>query len=294
VKAMITGAAGLVGRAVAETWARAGDQIVGFDHAALDITDEQEVYATIDRERPEVLINCAAWTDVDGCELNPERAQTMNARGPHLLARACRRAGALLITISTDYVFDGEKDGFYTQRDQPNPQSAYAVSKLAGERLAQTAWARTIVVRSGYIFGHGGTNFLSSIVERAQRGERLRAINDSCGTPTYAPHLAGRLRQLAQLDLPGTYHVVNSGAGASFEDFARLALAYAGLEIDLVEGVSMRTLTRPAPRPQNSRLRCLLSEAIGLAEMPSWKSAVRDFVATGPAAATAGASPTLI
>jgi len=294
VKAMITGAAGLVGRAVAEAWARAGDQIVGFDHAALDITDEQEVYATIERERPEVLINCAAWTDVDGCELNPERAQTMNARGPHLLARACRRAGALLITISTDYVFDGEKDGFYTQRDQPNPQSAYAVSKLAGERLAQTAWARTIVVRSGYIFGHGGTNFLSSIVERAQRGERLRAINDSYGTPTYAPHLADRLRQLAQLDLPGTYHVVNSGAGASFEDFARLALAYAGLEIDLVEGVSMRTLTRPAPRPQNSRLRCLLSEAIGLAEMPSWKSGVRDFVATGPAAATAGASPTLI
>lgn len=294
MKAMITGAAGLVGRAVAEAWARAGDQIVGFDHAALDITDEQEVYATIERERPEVLINCAAWTDVDGCELNPERAQTMNARGPHLLARACRRAGALLITISTDYVFDGEKDGFYTQRDQPNPQSAYAVSKLAGERLAQTAWARTIVVRSGYIFGHGGTNFLSSIVERAQRGERLRAINDSYGTPTYAPHLADRLRQLAQLDLPGTYHVVNSGAGASFEDFARLALAYAGLEIDLVEGVSMRTLTRPAPRPQNSRLRCLLSEAIGLAEMPSWKSGVRDFVATGPAAATAGASPTLI
>lgn len=294
MKAMITGAAGLVGRAVAEAWARAGDQIVGFDHAALDITDEQEVYATIERERPEVLINCAAWTDVDGCELNPERAQTVNARGPHLLARACRRAGALLITISTDYVFDGEKDGFYTQRDQPNPQSAYAVSKLAGERLAQTAWARTIVVRSGYIFGHGGTNFLSSIVERAQRGERLRAINDSYGTPTYAPHLADRLRQLAQLDLPGTYHVVNSGAGASFEDFARLALAYAGLEIDLVEGVSMRTLTRPAPRPQNSRLRCLLSEAIGLAEMPSWKSGVRDFVATGPAAATAGASPTLI
>jgi dTDP-4-dehydrorhamnose reductase len=294
VKAMITGAAGLVGRAVAEDWARAGEQIVGFDHAALDITDEQKVNATIDGERPEILINCAAWTDVDGCELNPERAQTMNARGPDLLARACRRIGALLITISTDYVFDGEKDGFYTQRDQPNPQSAYAVSKFEGERLAQIAWARTIVVRSGYIFGNGGTNFLSSIIERARRGERLRAINDSYGTPTYAPHLAGRLRQLAQLDLPGTYHVVNSGEGASFEDFARLALADAGLDTGLIEGVSMRTLTRPAPRPRNSRLRCLLSEAIGLAEMPSWKAGVGDFVATSPAAVTAGASPTVI
>ena len=294
MKAMITGAAGLVGRAVAKEWARAGDQIVGFDHATLDITDEQKVNATIDGERPEILINCAAWTDVDGCELNPGLAQTVNARGPDLLARACRRIGALLITISTDYVFDGEKDGFYTQRDQPNPQSAYAVSKFEGERLAQIAWARTIVVRSGYIFGNGGTNFLSSIIERARRGERLRAINDSYGTPTYAPHLAGRLHQLAQLDLPGTYHVVNSGEGASFEDFARLALADAGLDTDLIEGVSMRTLTRPAPRPRNSRLRCLLSEAIGLAEMPSWKSGVDDFVATGPAAVTAGALPTLI
>ena len=294
MKAMITGAAGLVGRAVAKDWARAGDQIVGFDHAALDITDEQKVNATIDGERPEILINCAAWTDVDGCELNPERAQRMNARGPDLLARACRRIGALLITISTDYVFDGEKDGFYTQRDQPNPQSAYAVSKFEGERLAQIAWARTIVVRSGYIFGNGGTNFLSSIIERAQRGERLRAINDSYGTPTYAPHLAGRLRQLAQLDLPGTYHVVNSGEGASFEVFARLALADAGLDTGLIEGVGMRTLTRPAPRPRNSRLRCLLSEAIGLAEMPSWKAGVHDFVASDPAAVTAGASPSLI
>jgi dTDP-4-dehydrorhamnose reductase len=291
---MITGAAGLVGRAVAQDWTRAGDQIFGFDHAALDITDEHEVNAAIDRETPEVLINCAAWTDVDGCELNPERAQTVNARGPEVLARACRRARALLITISTDYVFDGEKDGFYTQRDHPNPQSAYALSKLEGERRAQIAWARTIVVRSGYIFGAGGTNFLSSIVERARRGERLRAINDSYGTPTYAPHLAARLRQLAQLDLPGTYHVVNSGEGASFEDFARLALTDAGLDLDLIEGVSMRMLTRPAPRPRNSRLRCLLSKAIGLAEMPSWKTGVRDFMDTGPAAVTAGASHTLI
>ena len=294
MKAIITGAAGLVGRAVAQDWTRAGDQIIGLDHAVLDISDEQEVNAIIDRECPEVLINCAAWTDVDGCEFNPARAQTVNARGPELLALACRRVGALMITISTDYVFDGAKEGFYTQRDQPNPQSAYAVSKLEGERRVQIAWARTMVIRTGYIFGFGGTNFLSSIVQRAQRGERLRAINDMFGTPTYAQDLANRLRQLAQMDLPGTYHVVNSGEGATFEDFARLALTTAGLDLALIEGVSMSTLKRPAPRPRNSRLRCLLSEAIGLAEMPSWKTAVRDFVAAGSAAVTAEASPTLI
>lgn len=282
----------MVGHAMAEVCAREGDQIVAMDHATLDITNEDAVNAAFDREAPEVAVNCAAWTDVDACELDPDHARSVNARGPALLAGACRRLGALFITISTDYVFDGEKDGFYTQRDQPNPQSAYAVSKLEGERRAQIAWARTIVVRSGYIFGAEGKNFLSSIVARARRGERLKAINDSFGTPTYAPDLARQLHRLAQLDLPGIYHIVNAGEGASFEQFARYAIEAAGLDAGLVEGIALHTLARPAPRPRNSRLKCLLSEAIGLAEVPSWKTAVREFVATGAAAQTAEASTT--
>ncbi|MDX6288793.1 MAG: dTDP-4-dehydrorhamnose reductase [Blastocatellia bacterium] len=294
MKTLVTGAGGLVGRAVAQHGTRSGDQIVGLDHAALDISDAQAVNATMDRERPDVLINCAAWTDVDGCELNPERAQLANARGPELLALACRRVGALLITISTDYVFDGEQDGFYTQRDQPNPQSVYALSKLAGEQRAQNAWARTIVVRTGYIFGSGGTNFLSTMVERARRGEHLKVINDSYGTPTYAPDLADRLRRLALLDLPGAYHVVNAGVGASFDDFARVAFEAAGLDTTPIETVSMATLKRPAPRPRNSRLRCLLSEAIGLPDLPSWKVAVRNFVGGGSAVLAADALDTHI
>ncbi len=161
---MVTGAGGLVGRAVVSHCTNQGERVIAFDHRGLDIADESKVDAAFDRERPDVVINCGAWTDVDGCELDPERAQNINALGPELLALACRRAGASLITISTDYVFDGEKDGFYTQRDQPNPQSVYALSKLAGEHRAQIAWARSIIVRSGYIFGPGGTNFLSSIL----------------------------------------------------------------------------------------------------------------------------------
>jgi dTDP-4-dehydrorhamnose reductase len=187
----------------------------------------------------------------------------------------------LLITISTDYVFDGTKDGFYTQRDQPNPQSVYAVSKLEGERRAQITWARTIVVRSGYIFGVGGKNFLSSIVERGRRGERLKAINDTFGTPTYAPDLARQLHRLARLDLPGIYHIVNAGPGAAFEDFARSAFAFASLDPGLLEGVSLNSLKRHAPRPHNSKLRCLLSEAIGLEPLPYWEDALRDFVSVG-------------
>src|SRR6266567_135012 len=282
MKVMITGAGGLVGRATTRYCSTQGDQVIALDHHALDISNELSVNAAFNEHQPDAVINCAAWTDVDGCELNSERAQTVNARGPELLALACRRVGALLITISTDYVFDGEKDGFYTQRDQPNPQSVYAVSKLEGERRAQQAWARTIVVRSGYIFGAGGTNFLSTLLARTQRGEPVKVINDSFGTPTYAPDLSERLYQLARLDLPGLYHVVNSGEGASFEDFARAAFAITGLNSQLLESINMAALKRAAPRPKNSRLKCLLSEALGLRPMPYWKDAVKTFVAGEP------------
>ena len=287
MKVLVTGAGGLVGRAVVAHCTSQGERVAALDHRALDIADESQVNVILDRERPEVLINCAAWTDVDGCELDPARAQNVNARGPELLALGCSRFGALLITISTDYVFDGNKDGFYTQRDQPNPQSAYAVSKLDGERRAQIAWARTVVVRSGYIFGAGGTNFLSSVVERARRSQPVRAISDMFGTPTYGDDLARQLLRLAQLDLPGTFHLVNAGEGASFEGFARRAVEMAGLDASLVEGVPLDVLKRPAPRPRNSRLRCLLSEAIGLDPLPFWEDALRRFVTAGNAAGVA-------
>lgn len=274
----------MVGRALVAHSAAQGSEVVAFDHQTLDITDESNVNAAVERERPDVLINCAAWTNVDGCEGDPTRAQMANAYGPELLAIACRKIGTQLITISTDYVFDGEKDGFYTQRDQPNPQSIYAASKLEGERRAQIAWANTIVVRSGYIFGQGGTNFLSTLVARARRDEKLRAIGDSIGTPTYAPDLARRIYRLAQIDIPGFYHVVNDGEGTSFEGFARYALAADGLNENLVESVKLSDLKLPALRPRNSRLRCVVSPALGLEPLPSWQNAVREFLAVNFAA----------
>lgn len=293
MKVLITGAGGLVGRAMIKRCTDAGDQTVGLDHARLDIGDRHAVDETFDRERADVVINCAAWTDVDACEADPERARTVNAHGPEFLALACQRLGSLFVTISTDYVFDGEKNGFYTQRDQPNPQSAYARSKLEGEHLAQIAWARTIVVRSGYIFGVGGRNFLSSVIDQVRRGKRVRALNDTFGTPTYAPDLASQLYQLARLDLPGIYHVVNAGGGTSFEAFVRRAVEIARLDTDLVEGISRDTLKRAAPRPRNSRLRCLLSEAIGLAQLPSFEDALHRFVVAGsPASGARASSPT--
>lgn len=279
MKVLVTGAGGMVGRAVAEYCGLGGDLVFPYDHQSLDIGDSDRVRQTLAKDKPDAVINCAAWTDVDGCELDKERAFAANTRGPENLANASREINAGLVSISTDYVFDGEKEGFYTQRDQPNPQSIYGLSKLEGERRAQLAYARTIVVRTGFVFGPGGSNFLSTIIERARRGEKLKAIRDAYGTPSYAPDLARRLRELAQLDLPGTFHLVNAGDGASYEEFARTALDLGGYSSTNLEPVEMDSLNRPARRPRNSRLRCLLSESIGLSPLPFWKDSLRDFAA---------------
>lgn len=268
----------MVGSALVEHCSASGDEVLAFDHRRLDIGDTAAVQRAIGDTNPDAIINCAAWTDVDGCESDPEKAQRVNSVGPENLARAAHDVDAVLVTISTDYVFDGVKEGFYTQRDQPAPISVYGKYKLEGERRAQKAHARTIVVRSGYIFGPGGRNFLSTVVSRARRGETLKAIADYWGTPTYGYDLAVRLRELAMLDLPGVYHVVNAGDGATFETFSRAALRLARLDTARLEVVKGDTLGRPAPRPHNSRLKCLLSDAIGLAPLRSWEDALAHFV----------------
>jgi dTDP-4-dehydrorhamnose reductase len=268
----------MVGRAVVTHCVDTGDQVFAPAHRELDITDYSAVERSISDFRPDAVINCAAWTDVDGCELDPRKATLENSIGPENLAFACRQSGASLVTISTDYVFSGRKEGFYTQRDDADAISVYGTSKLDGERRAQNACARTVVVRSGWIFGPGGKNFLSRVIELGRRSERLNAIGDAWGTPTYAVDLAKRLRELAELDLPGIYHVVNSGEGCTFEEFVREALTEAGIDTSRVSAVSMNSLDRPAPRPRNSRLRCLLSEAVGLRSLPYWKHSLSDFV----------------
>ena len=278
MKVLITGAAGLVGAALTRHCRASGDEVLAFDREGLDITDERAVREAFKSLRPDAAVNCAAWTDVDGCELDPQRAFLVNSQGVETLATAARLVGASFVTVSTDYVFDGRRENhFYTQRDDPHPLSAYGAAKLEGERRAQAAAARTSVVRTGWVFGAGGRNFLATVVARARRGEALRAISDSYGTPTYAPDLAARLRELAELDLPGVYHVVNAGEGASYEGFARAALQAAGLQDAQIEPILTDSLHRPAPRPRNSRLRCLLSEALGLPPLRDWRAALAEY-----------------
>ena len=278
MRVVITGAGGLVGRALTEHCLLAGDEVFAFERAALDIAHREQVLEKISKAKPDAVLNCAAWTDVDGSESDPARAKAVNADGSENLAWASRNAEAAFLTISTDYVFDGVKEGFYTQRDDPNPLGVYAQSKLDGERRAQLAYARTVVVRTGFIFGRGGKNFLSTVVDRARRGEKVKAISDAWGTPTYAPDLAKRLRALVVRDIPGIFHVVSGGEGATYEEFARVAVAQAGCSTTNIESVPFDSLKRPAPRPRSSKLRCLLSPALGLAPLPTWQEGVKDFL----------------
>jgi dTDP-4-dehydrorhamnose reductase len=278
LKVLITGAGGLVGQALQEHCARSGDEVLAYLREALDITDAVAVNRCVLQQAPDAVINCAAWTDVDGCETDSYKAYAVNATGPENLAQASRKAQAAFITISTDYVFDGTKEGPYTQRDTPSPISVYGKAKLDGEQRVQVAYARSIVVRTGFIFGPGGKNFLSRVVDIARQGQSIAAISDATGTPTYARDLAGRLRELVLRDLPGIFHVVNSGEGATYEQFSRTALGLAGLDDAPINVVSMASLSRPAPRPVNSRLQCLLSEAIGLKLLPPWEDGLRRFV----------------
>lgn len=287
MKVIVTGASGLVGRAMVSDVSARNEIVHGYDHASLDITDELAVNDALQTIRPDVVINCAAFTDVDRCETDHEHALAVNARGPERLALACRAVNSLLVTISTDYIFDGRKDGFYTQEDEPNPISFYGRSKLEGERLAQKAHNRTIVIRTGYIFGPGGKNFLSNVIRRGRSGERLRAVADMFGTPTFADDLAARIYDLVRLDQPDVYHVVNGGDGASFADFAQIAAEIAGFSPELLERTSIESLRLPAQRPRNSRLRCLASPRLDLDPLPSWQDGLARFWAKSSAAVTA-------
>lgn len=269
----------MVGRAVSEHCRSCGDQVFAYDHAGLDITDAALVTKEFSRVRPDAIINCAAWTNVDVCETEPSPCGAANTLGPRNLAEASLAIEAVFVTISTDYVFDGAKAGFYTQDDEPRPISVYGASKLKGEQEAQSINPGTIVVRTGFIFGPGGRNFLSAIVQPLSRGEPVNAISDAWGTPTYALHLAGRLRELADLGAPGIYHVVNEGAGVSYEEFAVDVAEQLGKERSLVRGILSSSLDRPAPRPRNSRLKCLISADRGLAPLPSWRDGLRDYLA---------------
>jgi dTDP-4-dehydrorhamnose reductase len=278
MKILITGANGMVARTAVEYCRSIGDEVIPFTRRDLDIADGKAVSEMLAETAPDAVLNCAAFTDVDGAESAETACYAANSDGVENLALACKKSNAAFVTISTDYVFGGSNPGFYTQHDTPNPQSVYARSKLEGEIRAKNAYARSIIVRSGWIYGPGGNNFLSMMPKLLAEGKTIKAIVDAYGTPTYGVDLARRLRELVELDLPCIFHVVNSGPGTSFLGFAEVVCDIAGFDRNLIKSVSKNDLKRPAPRPDSSKLACLFSERFGLEPLPDWKESLARFL----------------
>jgi dTDP-4-dehydrorhamnose reductase len=280
VRVAVTGAGGQLGAALVHEFRTAGHDVSAFPRRELDVGDDRAVAATMDRVRPELIVNAAAWTDVDGAEDNPIGALNANAFGVRALAQACRVHGAVLVHYSTDFVFDGTTDRPYTEADAPNPRSVYATSKLLGEWFATDA-PIAYVLRVESLFGGvpGGPSArgsVATIVDALRRGEAPRVFVDRTVSPTYALDAAQATRQLVEMPAPpGVYHCVNSGQCTWYE-FAEALAHTLGVEARLTP-VRMRDVTLRASRPQY----CALSNeklANAGVSMPPWKDAVRRFV----------------
>lgn len=228
--------------------------------------------------RPRLVINCIGYTNVDRAESEPELAMAVNAHGAQAVARACLEAGAHLIHISTDYVFDGRASRPYREDDPPAPLSVYGRSKLAGERLVQQALPGALVVRTAWLFGPGRGNFVDKVLAKARQGGPVKVVSQEVGSPTYAPDLAPALLELGLRWVGGVLHVVNEGQASRLE-LARQSLALAGLDPGLVEPIGSAELGLPAARPAYSVLDAGRAASVRGRRLPTWQEALARYLA---------------
>jgi dTDP-4-dehydrorhamnose reductase len=273
VKLLVTGAAGMLGRDVMLAAGNAGHQVVGFGHAELDIGDAAAVSAKIESERPDVVVNCAAWTDVDGAEEAEEEATAVNGAGAGNVAAAAAAVGASVVYVGSDYVFDGSKGAPYVETDQTAPLSAYGRSKLAGEEATRAANKRHFIVRSAWLFGTGGRNFVETMLRLAADHGEVLVVRDQVGSPTYTWHLAyGVVRLIEGVEF-GIHHMAAAGA-CSWYEFAREIFEQANVECKVMSATT-EMLGRPAPRPAYSALASQREHAI---ELPSWQDGLAAYL----------------
>ncbi len=273
MKLLVTGAGGMLGRDVMLAAGNAGHQVVGYGHAELDIGDEAAVGARFELERPDVAINCAAWTDVDGAEEAEEEATRINGGGAGNVAAAAASVGASVVYLSSDYVFDGSKGAPYVETDQTAPLSAYGRSKLAGEEATRAANKRHFVVRSAWLFGTGGHNFVETMLRLAGDHGEVLVVRDQVGSPTYTWHLAYGIVRLIEGVEFGIHHMAAAGA-CSWYEFAREIFDQAKVECKVMSATT-DMLGRPAPRPPYSALTSQREHAI---ELPSWQDGLAAYL----------------
>jgi len=274
MKLLVTGAAGMLGRDVMLAAGNAGHDVVGFGRAELDIADAAALEKKFDLERPDVVINCAAWTDVDGAEESEDAALAINGAGAGNVAAAAAAVGASVVYVSSDYVFDGNKGEPYVESDQTAPLSAYGRTKLAGEEATVAANKRHFVVRSAWLFGIGGGNFVETMLRLASTQNEVLVVRDQVGSPTYTWHLAYGIVRLIEGVEFGIHHMAAAGR-CSWYEFAREIFEQAQVECKVLSGTT-DMLGRPAPRPPFSALTSQREHAIRL---PSWQDGLAGYLA---------------
>ncbi|HEX7058256.1 MAG TPA: dTDP-4-dehydrorhamnose reductase [Solirubrobacterales bacterium] len=274
MKVLVTGAGGMLGRDVVLAAGNAGHDVVGFGHAELDVADAASVAGKFELERPDVVVNCAAWTDVDGAEESEEAAMAVNGAGAGKVAGAAAALGASVVYVSSDYVFDGAKGAPYVESDQPAPLSAYGRTKLAGEEATAAANRRHFIVRSSWLFGIGGSNFVETMLRLADGQNEVLVVRDQVGSPTYTWHLAHGLVRLLEGVEFGIHHMSATGH-CSWYDFAREIFEQAGVECKVLSSTT-EMMGRPAPRPAFS---ALVSQRRHAIELPTWQDGLAGYLA---------------
>jgi dTDP-4-dehydrorhamnose reductase len=277
MRVLVLGAGGQLGLDLLDVYAEHG--VIGRTHQQLDVGDEAAVAAVVADLGPDLVVNAAAWNDVDGCETDPDRAHRVNALGPWWVARACERAGAALVQLSTDYLFSGPaplgpegRPRGWSEFDVPRPANVYGRSKAAGEQLVRDTLARHHIVRTAWLAGARGNNFVRTMLRLGRERGRVEVVDDQTGSPTFSRDLARAIREVSASGRYGTLNLTNAGRCSWFE-LAQSTFELAGLPVDVVP-ITSDQLGRPAPRPSWSVLDDVHARASGLA-LPDWRDGLR-------------------
>jgi dTDP-4-dehydrorhamnose reductase len=280
MRMLVTGAGGQLGIDLVRYCQEAGDDVVAASHADLDICDRDSVRGALSALAPDVVVNCAAWTAVDACEGDPDRALTQNGLAVRWLAESCDSAGARLVQLSTDYVFDGTLDRPYNEWDEPSPQSVYGRTKLSGEREAMALGPAAAIVRTSWVCGRNGSNMVKTIMRLANEHPELSFVDDQVGNPTFTADLAPMIRRIAVDRRSGLHHVTNQRA-TTWYGFACEVVEAMGKDPGIVRPIRTADLQppRPAPRPANSVLNNTVLRLSGIPLLRDFGDALRETVA---------------